>query len=326
MIVIFSQSTDGTTTQVVKWIKAISDQKVLRINADLNSVKFIKFDEVSREFLVSKAGATYNLYDVKSYWYRKGGALYLHNINTRLPAYKGLQKGLINKLKSENNSINEFIKKFLESKCSTTLGSGFNATPNKLELLEMAKDYNLKTPLSFVISQKKELELKVKEYKELITKALSDGVYVFNKDYSFYSYTELVNENTLKNISDTFFPSLFQVKINKKFEVRSFYLDGQFYSMAIFSQNNEKTEIDFRKYDGSKPNRNVPYELPRIVKEKLVKMFNKLELNTCSVDLIIDENNEHVFLEINPVGQFSMVSIPCNYYLEKEVAKYLCYS
>jgi ATP-GRASP peptide maturase of grasp-with-spasm system len=326
MIVIFSQSTDGTTTQVVKWIKALSDHKVLRINADLNSVKFVKFDEVNREFLVSKAGTTYNLYDVKSYWYRKGGALNLHNVNTRLQGYKGLQQGLINKLKSENNSINEFIKKFLESKCSITLGSSLNATPNKLELLEMAKDYNLKTPLSFVISQKKELELKIKKYKELITKAISDGVYVFNKDYSFYSYTELVNENTLKNISDTFFPSLFQVKINKKFEVRSFYLDGQFYSMAIFSQNNEKTKIDFRKYDGVKPNRNVPYELPRIVEEKLVKMFNKLGLNTCSVDLIIDENNEHVFLEINPVGQFSMVSIPCNCYLEKEVASYLCYS
>ena len=27
--------------------------------------------------------------------------------------------------------------------------------------------------------------------------------------------------------------------------------------------------------------------------------------------------------QVNPVGQFSMVSKPCNYYLEKEVAKYL---
>lgn len=30
--------------------------------------------------------------------------------------------------------------------------------------------------------------------------------------------------------------------------------------MAIFSQQNEKTKIDFRNYDYSRPNRVVPYE------------------------------------------------------------------
>ena len=30
-----------------------------------------------------------------------------------------------------------------------------------------------------------------------------------------------------------------------------------------------------------------------------------------------------VFLEVNPVGQFGMVSLPCNYQLEKRIAQYL---
>jgi hypothetical protein len=34
-------------------------------------------------------------------------------------------------------------------------------------------------------------------------------------------------------------------------------------------------------------------------------------------------NKELVFLEINPVGQFGMVSHPCNYYLEKRIAQNL---
>jgi glutathione synthase/RimK-type ligase-like ATP-grasp enzyme len=49
-----------------------------------------------------------------------------------------------------------------------------------------------------------------------------------------------------------------------------------------------------------------------------------LKLNTGSVDLIFsEEDNKYYFLEVNPMGQFGMVSKPCNYYLEKEMAQYL---
>ena len=50
----------------------------------------------------------------------------------------------------------------------------------------------------------------------------------------------------------------------------------------------------------------------------------KLELNSGSIDLILDKKNRFVFLEINPIGQFGMTSFPCNYSIEKEIAKYLC--
>jgi hypothetical protein len=30
-----------------------------------------------------------------------------------------------------------------------------------------------------------------------------------------------------------------------------------------------------------------------------------------------------VFLEVNPTGQYGMVSDPCNYYLDKKIAEYL---
>ena len=45
-----------------------------------------------------------------------------------------------------------------------------------------------------------------------------------------------------------------------------------------------------------------------------------LGFNTGSIDLILTPQGEYVFLEINPEGQFGMVSHPCNYYLEREMA------
>jgi len=46
-----------------------------------------------------------------------------------------------------------------------------------------------------------------------------------------------------------------------------------------------------------------------------------LNLESGSIDLILDKSGNIYFLEINPVGQFGMTSVPTNYYLEKKVAK-----
>ena len=51
--------------------------------------------------------------------------------------------------------------------------------------------------------------------------------------------------------------------------------------------------------------------------------MTKLEYKTGSIDLLLDTENNYYFLEINPVGQFGMVSIPCNYNIEKKIAEYL---
>ena len=93
--------------------------------------------------------------------------------------------------------------------------------------------------------------------------------------------------------------------------------------MAIFSQNDKQTEVDFRRYNKSKPNRNVPYQLPKSIELLLDILMKKINLDNGSIDIIVDNNGKYYFLEINPVGQFGMVSIPCNYYLEKKIANYL---
>jgi glutathione synthase/RimK-type ligase-like ATP-grasp enzyme len=95
--------------------------------------------------------------------------------------------------------------------------------------------------------------------------------------------------------------------------------------MAIFSQSNEKTKIDFRNYDLQKPNRTVPYNLPKEIILKLKKLTKALALRTGSIDLIKAKDGQYYFLEVNPVGQFGMVSRPCNYNIEMKIAKFLCF-
>jgi glutathione synthase/RimK-type ligase-like ATP-grasp enzyme len=124
-------------------------------------------------------------------------------------------------------------------------------------------------------------------------------------------------------MSDNFFPSLLQHSIPKLYELRIFYLGGDFYSMAIFSQEDEQTKTDFRNYNYQKPNRTVPYKLPQEIEDKLDKFMKEMDLDTGSIDMIVTPRYEYVFLEVNPVGQYEMTSIPCNYYLNEKIAKYL---
>ena len=95
--------------------------------------------------------------------------------------------------------------------------------------------------------------------------------------------------------------------------------------MVIFSQNTEGTKTDFRNYNLSKPNRKMRYALPKEIENKIGKLMDSLNLNCGSIDIIYTTKKEYVFLEVNPVGQFGMVSTPCNYALEKQIAKTLIY-
>ena len=116
---------------------------------------------------------------------------------------------------------------------------------------------------------------------------------------------------------------MFQKHIKKTCDIKSFYLDGKFYSQAIFSQINEKTKIDFRNHTGGEMSRSVSFTLPNAVKSKTKKLLDELSLKTAVVDFILSDKDELFFLEINPDGVFDHLSSSCNYNIEKEIADYL---
>ena len=78
-------------------------------------------------------------------------------------------------------------------------------------------------------------------------------------------YAKKITKDDLSLFPDFFFPTLFQQKIEKDFDIRVFYLDGICYSMAIFN-----SRVDFRE-DYSN-NRNVPIKLPKHIELKIHKL------------------------------------------------------
>jgi len=132
-----------------------------------------------------------------------------------------------------------------------------------------------------------------------------------------------VREDAVAALPETVLPTLLQAMVDKAWEVRAFYLAGELHAMAIFSQHDQQTAVDFRRYNRTRPNRAVPYRLPGEVQEQLRALMRELQMDTGSLDLVRTPDGRHVFLEVNPAGQFGMVSHRCNYRLEKKVAEHL---
>jgi ATP-GRASP peptide maturase of grasp-with-spasm system len=188
----------------------------------------------------------------------------------------------------------------------------------------MAREAGLSVPRTIVTTRKSELARFREENRDIICKAISEAIIISDIDYGYiYNYTHVLSDSTFDKLGETFPVSLFQHKIEKKYELRVFYLNNEFYAMAIFSQADTQTSVDFRRYNHEKPNRTVPYSLPDSIKRCLAALMKVAGLNTGSIDMAVNQNNEYFFFEVNPVGQFGMTSYPCNYYLEKKIAEYL---
>lgn len=310
MILLISEEGDTTTYEVLQWIKFYG-KKYVRINQE-DEVFVALIDFESEDIIIRIKDVEINLKDVKFTWYRRGF------FDFKLAYFLELEREAIKKtIKEESSFLNTFIMRFL-TKQTININDYFTSHNNKLITLLEAKTVGLKIPNTYITSYSKELRnIDI----GLITKSMGAHYIAVNNENSTIemAYTEKVKLAA----EECFFPSLFQEEIIKKLEIRTFFFLNRFYSMAIFSQSNDKTRTDFRKYDNVAPNRTVPFKLPASIERQLLELLRRLKLNCCSIDLIQNSNGEYVFLEVNPIGQFGMVSKPCNYYLEKIVANKL---
>jgi ATP-GRASP peptide maturase of grasp-with-spasm system len=278
---------------------------------DFNDTSKILFDEFELD-----------INSIKVIWYRgiRASMYYQHRIG-ELEYDFNLHK-LLTSLSEEVRNILDYFQFLLQN--AVWLNKPSKVKVNKLIQMNVAQKCGLLIPDSILTTRGNILNTFKEKNKEIITKS-TDRVLMLKDEgsHNYYSYTYLMKEENIKDISEDFFPSFFQKKIDKEFEIRVFYLDGMMYSMAIFSQNDKQTEVDFRRYNNIKPNRNIPYKLDNKTKDSVKKLMKTLDIRTGSLDFIKTKDNQLIFLEVNPNGQYDMVDKPCNYGLDTIIAKHL---
>jgi ATP-GRASP peptide maturase of grasp-with-spasm system len=328
MICILSQAVGEVSTEfVIDWLK---DWKVPFVRLNGEDIKTghisVSLDRDGTTLLCKAENVAFNPALIKVVWFRRWGSYAEHFIQSQeIFADTQREGSQTNTVRAVRHLIREFrtISHFIFDSLSSArwLSDPVTGDINKLRALKLAAECQVDIPDTLVSNDRSELSSFIAKYDRVITKPLSEGLICNLDNRSLASYTSVADESMLAGSqNDRVFPTILQECLDKEYEIRSFYLDGRFYSMAIFSQSDEQTNVDFRRYQFKRPNRTVPYRLPDDLSSKLKTLMQKLGLETGSLDLVKTVDERFVFLEINPGGQFGMVSHPCNYHLEREVA------
>ncbi|MCB9262998.1 MAG: grasp-with-spasm system ATP-grasp peptide maturase [Flavobacteriales bacterium] len=313
-VVIFSSDYEKSTNQVIDWLA----------NYHIDTIRLNCYDDFFKLF----GGITLNEEGIRikneteefvGIWYRRQGVTYVSSeLNSSDISYQVKRH-----LKEELDTLFQFCFDQLSLYSKKKLGSTKGSRLNKLNVLLAAKKVGLLFPKTMITMNKRLLSPFLAEENELITKPISEAAHFTGKNKQPYAiYTEKYTHNMNETNTPNFFPSLFQKNIKKEYEIRTYYMKGNCYSMAIFSQQSEMSKTDFRVYDTESQVRYVPYILPENIEKKVFALMSLLELDEGSLDFIKTVDGKIVFLEVNPAGQFGMVSRPCNYYLEEKIARY----
>lgn len=320
MILLLSQEYEESTNNVIDWLEYYKADYI-RCNGDKFGLDGFFFqisnhqaDKISSLPVLPK--------DINVVWYRRWGNMGGFSLIKDKDLDHEFCVSINNHLTHENTKLSHaFFSLFSHSFWLSK--PAFYFPDDKFLYLKTAKLVGINIPETYLLNSTLKLKEILMSGKKLITKSMSNAHKIMYENQTYIPYTEEITLEELNNLDAKFMVSLFQEKIEKHYEIRTFFLKDSFYSMAIFSQTDNQTKVDFRKYNFSKPNRTVPYRLPKELRVKLKKLMKKLDMNTGSIDMLKSKQGEYYFLEINPIGQYGMTSVPCNYYLDKKIAEFL---
>jgi len=320
---------DSSTNEVMEWLYYLGQRDIIRFNnvTEIRSLE-IELSDTTSSIKLNNHILNGNFF----YWYRRGKFIfYPKNINRNINKLQKYYKDFYEYQKSEISDVISFIAQdFLYCEGKSINKREQNDT-NKLSNLYAAKKCGISIPHTKVVSSLTELKAFASIHAKIITKPVKFSfvnINTMNKKYSVFFTTKVFTLSYINSLlkintyNEEIYPTLIQEYIEKKYEIRVFYTDNSFYPMCIFSQANSKTREDFRNYDFDRPNRFVPFRFEKSFISKLKKFASLTGIKSGSIDIVVNSNNDYIFLEVNPIGQFQWLSKNCNYFIEKQLAKY----
>ena len=194
---------------------------------------------------------------------------------------------------------------------------------NKQLQLKVANRLGLHIPATLITNSAAE----VRDFAQNFSAVVSKMQYAFSiydgddDEYRVYSQKWLPEE--LQEMAGLeFSPMIFQEYVEKDCEFRVIIVGEQIFCGKIPSQQSEDGQADWRK-DANLIDEIEVYELPASVKLKLLHLMDYFRLNYGAIDLIKTPEGKYVFLEINPVGEFSWLDKALGHKISEAIANVL---
>ncbi|MBQ9435160.1 MAG: hypothetical protein IJU33_03440 [Bacteroidales bacterium] len=195
--------------------------------------------------------------------------------------------------------------------------------------MKVARDLGMKTPITCYSNRKKYFERHFVDNKYLSLKPIDGEEVILEDDDSqeYLFYSKKVKSTDVFSQSEEAFSQtacFIQNYVEKKYELRVTVCCNDIIACKLDSQQLEegKGKEDWRQgYDFGLKHEIV--ELPEKIKFFCIEYLKRMHLNFGCFDFIVTPEDEYVFLECNPNGQWMWIELYTGYDISKVVAKNL---
>lgn len=176
---------------------------------------------------------------------------------------------------------------------------------SKLLQLKLAQDVGFSLPDTAVTNAPDEARaLYARNDEGAVTKLLGALSQTMNATGDFV-YTSLLTDDDVADLEGLrLCPQIFQSLVVKQYELRVIVVGGRSFAGAIDTSHTSRGGVDWRQTEPGSGVKWSEASLPDDVQAKLYALCDALSLRYAAVDLIVTPEGEHVFLEVNPAGEW----------------------
>jgi glutathione synthase/RimK-type ligase-like ATP-grasp enzyme len=139
----------------------------------------------------------------------------------------------------------------------------------------------------------------------VIAKMLSSFAVYDREGRESVVFTNPVGPEDLEDLSGlSLCPMTFQERVEKQLELRATVVGRRVFTASIDSQASARAAHDWRRDGARLADEWRPYRLPPETEAGLLALMDYFGLNYGAADFILTPDGRHVFLELNPSGEF----------------------
>lgn len=156
----------------------------------------------------------------------------------------------------------------------------------------------------------------------LITKLLVPISYAMQADRFFYT-SELDGEAYAQLHRIKYAPQIFQPLVEKAVELRVIVVGNETFTASIDASKTERGRVDWRQLS---PDEGVTWKnatLPAALRQRIFRLMKRLGLVSGALDFIVTPDGRHVFLEVNPAGEWGWLERDLGYDISGAFARAL---
>ncbi|MEA4886004.1 MAG: hypothetical protein VB063_04885 [Bacteroides graminisolvens] len=316
-VLIITNKNDITSDFIVKSLQE-RGVSFYRFNTEELSIScFLSIDYQKSTFLLVDRilNQTFDLKQFRSVYYRR----------PELPNFASgeMTVGEIQFLRSEFYFTLEGIYKILKDAYWISPLYAIREAENKIYQLELAKSLGFTIPNSLITNIFSDsLDFYDENGGDCVIKPVKSGLIEGQDGYDII-FTNALCSRPNNGRQVEFSPNFFQKHIDKKFDVRVTVVGESIFATRIDSQQEQITKVDWRR--GEKTLAHSRFELPENLQKLSVQLLKSLNLRFGAIDFIWDINDNFVFLEINPNGQWAWIEKQTGYKISDQIVNLLEY-